>query len=93
MGDGRLQALAVGMQVRDGFDLVVDQELRYGDVPVQLENVLPQEVGRPLDALGTVLDRAQQNAILEVQGPEAGELFRRLPGRFVSALLDQDALN
>ena len=81
------------MQVRDGFDLVVDQELRYGDVPVQLENVLPQEVGRPLDALGMVFHRAQQNAILEVQGPEAGELFRRLPGRFVSALLDQDALN
>ena len=81
------------MQVRDGFDLVIDQELRYGDVSVQLENVLPQEVGRPLDALGVVLDRAQQNAILEVQGPEAGELFRRLPGHFVSAPLDQDALD
>ncbi len=89
LGDGLLQALAVGLQVRNGFDLVVDQELRYGDVSVQLENILPQEVGRPLDALGVVLDRAQQNAILEVQGPEAGELFRRLPGHFVSALLDQ----
>ena len=72
LGDGRLQALAVGLQVRDGFDFVIDQELRYGDVPVQLENILPQEVGRPLDALGVVLDCAQQNAILEVQGPEAG---------------------
>lgn len=72
LGDGCLQALAVDLQVRDGFDLVVDQELRYGDVSVQLENVLPQEIGGPLDALGVVLDDSQYNTILEVQGPEAG---------------------
>ncbi len=93
LGHGFLQALAVGLQICYGFDLVVDQKLRYGDVSVQLENVLPQEVGRPFDTLGVVLDRTQQNAILEVQGPEAGELFRRLPGYFVSVLPDQDTLH
>ena len=72
LGDGRLQALAVGLQVCDGFDLVVNQKLRFCDVPIQLEYILPQEIGGPLDALGVVLDRAQQNTILEVQGPEAG---------------------
>lgn len=71
-GYGRLQALAVGLQVRDGFNLVVDQKLRFYDVPIQLEHVLPQEVRGPLDALRVVLDNSQQNAILEVQGPEAG---------------------
>ena len=72
LGNGFLQAFPVGLQVCDSFDLVVDQELRFGNVAVQLEHVLPQEIGRSLNALGVVLDGSQQNAIFEVQGPEAG---------------------
>ena len=72
LGGGFLQALTISLQVCDGFDLVADQELCFGNVAVQLKNILPQKVGRPLDALGMVLDNSQQNAILEVQGPEAG---------------------
>lgn len=67
-----LQALAVGLQGCDGFDLVVNQELCLCDVTVQFEYVFPQEVGRSLNALWMVLDDSQQNAILEVQSPEAG---------------------
>ena len=67
-----MQALTVGLKVRNGFYLVIDQELRFRDVPIQFENILPQEIGGPLEALGVVLDQAQQNAILEVQSPEAG---------------------
>ena len=93
MGDGHLQALAVGLQVRDGFDLAVAQKGGFCDVSVQLENFSTQKVGRSLDALEVVPDRAQQNAILEVQGWEASELFRRLPGHFVTAFPDQNALH
>ncbi len=72
LDDRFLQALVVGLQVRDGFDLVVNQKLCLRNVPIQLENILPQEIGRPLDALWMVLDDSQQHAILEVQSPEAG---------------------
>ena len=88
VGDGPLQALAVGLQVRDGFDLAVAQKGGFCDLSVQLENFSTQKVGRSLDALEVVPVRAQQNAILEVQGWEASELFRRLPGHFVTAFSD-----